>query len=68
VNFSIILFFFRARDSSRNILIGYPTPSSFFLSTMGCFWARCDQSGNGSMGSSPNFLYQDLVGDMHEEK
>jgi hypothetical protein len=55
------------RDSSRNILIGYPAPSYLFFSH-GFFRAWCDQYGNGSIGSSPNFLYPNLVGDMHEEK
>jgi hypothetical protein len=68
VNLSIILFLCRARDSSSNILIGYPTPSYLFSSPMGCFRARHDRSGNGSMGSNPNFLYPNLAGDMHEEK
>jgi hypothetical protein len=65
---SIILFLFRTRASSRNILIGSPSPSSFVSSPMGCCQARRDRSGNGSIGSRPNFLYPDLIGDMHEEK
>jgi hypothetical protein len=65
---SIISFLCRARDSSRNILKGSPTPSSFFSSPMGFCRARHDRSCNGSIGLSPNFLYPDLVGDMHEEK
>ena len=66
--FSIILFLCRSRASSSNILIGSPAPSSFFSSPMGCFHARCYRSCNDSIGSSPNFLYPDLVEDMHEEK
>jgi hypothetical protein len=65
---SIILFLCRVRASSSNILIGYPSPSSFFSSAMGCFRARHDQYCNGSIDSSPNLLYPDLVRDMHEEK
>jgi hypothetical protein len=67
-NLSIISFLCRVRASSRNILKGYPTPSSFFSSPMGCCQARCDRSCKGSTGSSPNFLYPDLVGDMNKEK
>jgi hypothetical protein len=66
--FSIISFLCRARASSSNILIGYPAPSSFFASPMGCCQARRDRSGNGLISSSPNFLYLDLVGDMHKQK
>jgi hypothetical protein len=66
--FSMISFLFHVRASSRSILIGSPTPSYFFLSPMGCFQARRDRSCNGLIGSSPNFLYPDLVGDMHKEK
>jgi hypothetical protein len=65
---SIILFLCHARASSNNILIGPPAPSSFFSSPMGCCQARHGRFYNGSIGSSPNFLYLDLVGDMHEEK
>ena len=65
---SIISFLCHARDSSSNILIGYPTPSYLFLAPMGCCWARHDRSHNGSIGSSPNIFYPDLVRDMHEEK
>jgi hypothetical protein len=65
---SIILFLFHARDSLSNILIGYPAPSSFFSSPMGFFWVRHDRYCNGLIGSIPNFLYLDLVEDMHEEK
>lgn len=65
---SIILFLCCVMDSSRNILIGAPAPSYCFSSPMGFCQALCDRSGNGSIGSSPNFLYPDLVGDMHEEK
>jgi hypothetical protein len=68
VKLSIISFLCHARASSSNILIGSPAPSSFFSSPMGCCRARRDRSCNGSIGSSPNFLYPDLVGDMHEEK
>jgi hypothetical protein len=68
VNFSIIPFLCRTRDSSSNILKGSLAPSSFFSSPMGCCWARHDRSYKGSTGSSPNFLYPDLVGDMHEEQ
>jgi hypothetical protein len=65
---SIILFLCRARASSSNILIGSPAPSYLFLSIIGCCRDRRDQSCNGSIGSSPNFLHPDLVEDMHEEK
>jgi hypothetical protein len=65
---SIILFLYHARASLSNILIGSPAPSYLFSSPMGCFQARRDRSCNGSIGSSPNFLYPDLVGDMHKEK
>ena len=65
---SIISFLCHARDSSRNILKASPTPSYLFSSPMDFFWARRGRSCKGSIGSSPNFLYPDLVGDMHEEK
>jgi hypothetical protein len=65
---SIISFFCRVRDSSSNILIGSPSPSSFFSSPMGCCRARCDRYYNGSFGLSPNFLYPYLIEGMHEEK
>jgi hypothetical protein len=65
---SIILFHCCVRDSSSNILIGSHASSSFFLSPMGFCWARRNLSCNGLIGSSPNFLYPNLVGDMHEEK
>jgi hypothetical protein len=65
---SMISFLCCMRDSSRKILIRSPSPSSLFSSPMGCFRSRRNRSCNGSIGSSPNFLYLDLVGDMHEEK
>jgi hypothetical protein len=65
---SIISFLCHMRDSSANILIGSPTPSSFFSSLMGFCQARRSRSCNGLIGLSSNFLYPDLVGDMHEEK
>jgi hypothetical protein len=65
---SIILFLCLTRDSSSKNLKGSPAPSSFFSSPMSFFQARCDQSCKGSIGSSPNFLYLDLVEDMHKEK
>jgi hypothetical protein len=68
VKLSIILFLCHARDSFNNILIASLGPSSLFSSPMGCYRARRDQNCNGSIGSSPNFLYPDLVKDMHEEK
>jgi hypothetical protein len=68
VKLSIISFLCHVRDSSSNILIGSPAPSYLFFSPMGCCRARRSRSSNGSIGSSPNFLYPDLVGDMHEEK
>jgi hypothetical protein len=61
---SIISFLCHARASLRKILIGSPSPSSLFLSPMGCCWDQCSRSCNGSIGSSPNFLYPDLVEDM----
>jgi hypothetical protein len=67
-NLSIISFLFRTRDSLRKILKGSPAPSSFFLSPIIFCRARHDRSCKGSTGSSPNFLYPDLVGDMHKEK
>jgi hypothetical protein len=60
-NFSIILFLCRARDSSSNILIGSPAPSSFFSSPMDFLWVHCNRYCNGLIGLSPNFLYLDLV-------
>jgi hypothetical protein len=68
VNLSIILFLCRMRASSRNILIRSPSSSSLFSSPIGCFRARHNRSCNDLIGSSPNFLYPDLVEDMHEEK
>jgi hypothetical protein len=68
VKLSIISFLFHARDSSRKILIGSPAPSYLFLCPMGCCWVEHKRSGNGSISLIPNFLYPDLVGDMHEEK
>jgi hypothetical protein len=65
---SIILFLFRARDSSSNNLIGSLAPSTLFSYPMGCFWARHNRSCNDLIGLSPNFLYPDLVRDMHKEK
>jgi hypothetical protein len=65
---SIISFLCRVRASSSNILIGSPAPSSFFSSPMGFCRAWRDRSCNGSIGSSHNFLYPNLVGDMHKEK
>jgi hypothetical protein len=64
----IISFLFRARASSSNSLKGSSTPSYFFSSPMICGRARSDLSCKGSTGSSPNFLYPDLVRDMHKEK
>jgi hypothetical protein len=65
---SIISFLCRARDSLSNILIRSPDLSYFFSSPMGCYRTQCSRSGNVLIGSSPKFLYPDLVGDMHEEK
>ena len=65
---STIYFLCHARASSSNILIGSPAPSSLFSSPMGCCWARRDRSCNDSIGSSPNFFYSNLIGDMHEKK
>jgi hypothetical protein len=65
---SIISFLCHERDSSRNILKGSPTPSSFFSSPMGFYRARHGRYCNGSISSSPNFLYPDVVMHMHEEK
>jgi hypothetical protein len=65
---SIIMFICRARDSSSNILKGSLAPSYFFSSPMSYCRDRRDRSCKGLTGSSPNFLYPDLVGDMHEEK
>jgi hypothetical protein len=68
IKLSIILFLFRARDSLRKISIGSHAPLSFFSSPM-CFCRdRRDRYCNELIGSSPNFLYLDLVRDMHEEK
>jgi hypothetical protein len=66
-NLFVISFLFSARDSSRIILKGYTTPSYLFVSPMGCCQARCSRYYKGSTSSSPNFLYLDLVRDMHEE-
>ena len=65
---SIISFLCHARTSLSNILIGYPAPSCLFLSPMGCCRVQHGRSSNESIGSSPNFFYPNLVGDMHEEK
>jgi hypothetical protein len=65
---SIISFLCHTSSSSSNILKGSHTPSSFFSSPMGCFRVWCGRACNGSIGSSPSFLYQDLVGDIQEEK
>jgi hypothetical protein len=67
-NLSIIFFLCHARASLSKILKGYSIPSSLFLFTMGFFWAWHDRYGKGLTSSSPNFLYPNLVGDMHEEK
>jgi hypothetical protein len=67
-NLSIISFLCHVGDSSSNILIGYPALSSLFSSSMGFFWVRHDRFGNCLIGLCPNFLYPDLVGDMHEQK
>jgi hypothetical protein len=68
IKLSIILFLCHARASSSNILKGLFSPSSFFSSPMGFYRARRNRSCNDSIGSSPNFLYPDLVRDMHKEK
>jgi hypothetical protein len=65
---SIISFLCQVRASSSNILIGYFAPSSLFSSPIGFFQAWHGRYGNGPMGSSPNLLYLNLVGDMDEEK
>jgi hypothetical protein len=64
---SIILFLCRVRASSSNILIGYHAPSYLFSSPMDFCRAWHGRSCNGSIGLSPNFLYPNLVRDMHEE-
>ena len=66
-NLSIISFLYRIRSSLNKILIGSPTPSSFFSSPMGCCQDLHNRPGNGSIGSSSNFLYPNRVGYMHEE-
>jgi hypothetical protein len=58
MNLSIISFLCRTRDSSRKILIGFPYPSSFFSSPMGCCQAQCDRYFNGLISSSPSFSCQ----------
>jgi hypothetical protein len=66
--FSIISFLCRVRDSSSNILIGSPAPSYFFSSPWVFVGLGMTDLANDLIGSSPNFLYPDLVGDMHKEK
>jgi hypothetical protein len=66
--FSIISFLCCTRDSLRNILKGYPTPSYLFASPMGFCWAQHERYTNGLIGLSTNFLYLDHVEDMHEKK
>jgi hypothetical protein len=68
IKLSIISFLYHVRDSSRNILNGYPAPLSLFFSSMGDRRVWQGRSCKGSIGSSPNCLYPDLVGDMHKEK
>ena len=60
---SIIAFLCFSRESSSDILIGYPTPSSLFSSSMGDHWGLWGWSCNGSSRSSPNSLYPDCAGD-----
>ena len=61
---SIIAFLFHSRASSSNILIRSLAPLSFFSSTMGGLQGLWGWSCKGSMISSPNSLYPNLVGDM----
>ena len=65
---SIILFLCCARDSSSNNLKGHTAPLTFLSSPKSCCQDRCNRSCKGSTGSISNFLYPDLVGDMHEEE
>jgi hypothetical protein len=65
---SNISFLCRARASSSNILKGSHVPSSLFSSPMSCCRAWHGRFCKDSTSSSPNSLYPNLVGDMHEEK
>jgi hypothetical protein len=64
--FSIILFLCHARASLSNILKGSLAPSYLFSSPMICYRVLCGRSCKGLTGLSPNFLYVDLVENMHK--
>jgi len=68
VNFSIIVFLCRARASLRKSLKGYLAPSYLFSSPMSFGSDRCSRFSKVSTVSSLNFLYPDLVEDIHKEK
>jgi hypothetical protein len=64
-NISIISFLCCMRDSSSNILKGSPVPSSFFSSSMRARLCVREIFSSRETSSRPNYLYPDLVGDMH---
>ena len=64
---SIIVFLYCMRDSSRNDLIEYLTLSSpFYLAMGGCLGWREWYSPSDTI-SRPNYLYPDLVVNIHRE-
>ena len=62
---SIISFLYCVWVSSRNILKGSPVPSSFFSPAMRGRLGVWDLFSSRERSSRPNYLYFDLVGDMH---